>query len=81
MLSDLIVEGRSLVLYCTKYRCGGFKVVDVPAVIEAQGDISLQEFAERSRCLKCGTYEPQTVCSPIDTGPARNTGASHVGNR
>lgn len=71
-LGDLIKERRSLVLYCRGDQCKApGRVIDIAAVIAEHGDMSLQEYAERSRCQACGAYEPQTVCAPIDTGPSR----------
>lgn len=70
MLSDLIKERRSLVVYCMTTGCPSTgKSVDIAAVIRQHGDMPLQTFAERSRCSECGANEPKTVCAPLDTGP------------
>lgn len=71
-LSDLIRERRSLVLYCMTTGCPATgREIDVAAVIAERGDMRLQTFAERSRCERCGAYEPKTVCAPTQTGPGR----------
>lgn len=69
-LSDLITERRSLVLYCRTTGCRApGREIDIASVITQHGDMTLQVFAERSRCAECGATEPQTVCAPLSTGP------------
>jgi hypothetical protein len=70
-LSDLIGERRSLRLVCNSTGCRGEREIDIERVIAEHGDMRLQRFAERSRCVLCGAREPRTICPPLDTGPTR----------
>jgi hypothetical protein len=69
-LQDLVDQRRSLVLYCRGDQCKApGRKVDTEAVIRERGNMSLQRFAELSRCAVCGAHEPQTVCAPQNVGP------------
>lgn len=71
-LQDLVDQRRYLYLVCQTTGCPAAAVdVDLEATIAKFGNVTLQEFAERSRCRICKAYEPRTICPPLNTAPAR----------